>query len=313
MSGLLEAGTTSLLLATVAGFLGRLWWMFELASHFRVHLAGMLGGLFVIWWFFRRRRTAILCGVFAAVNAALVLPLLWPAAGVAPGAGSRLRLVAVNVHTANQRSDLVLEFLRGADADVILLMEVDDRWLSALEPLRGTHPHGIAEPRDDNFGIALFSRRPLTNCSVTELGLALVPSIEATLEWGGQAIQLLGTHPLPPGSAEYASLRNEQFLEIAAYVRRQARPTVVLGDLNATPWSPHFAGLLRDSGLRNSSQGRGLFASWPAWLPLGRIPLDHCLVPPAVQVVGKRLGPRIGSDHLPVVVDLQRFSGAADR
>lgn len=128
-------------------------------------------------------------------------------------------------------------------------MEVNARWMSALDALRTNYPQVIAEPREDNFGIALFSRLPLTNSEVVEFGPGEVPSITTTLEAGGQKVFLLGTHPLPPGSAENARLRNEQFREIATRIRRGARPAIVLGDLNSTPWSPYFDDLLRESGL----------------------------------------------------------------
>ncbi len=283
--------------------------MFELASHFRLHLAAVLGVLFVVWLIRRRWRLAVICGLSAGVNAFLVLSLLWPPAKVVSEDGMRLRLATINVHSANQRSDLVLEFLGSADVDVILLMEVNERWMSALESLHSAYPYYLAEPRDDDFGMALFSRRPLTNATVIELGGAELPSIEAEVVADNRRIHLLGTHPLPPGSAAYARLRNEQYRQIAAHVQNRSHPTVVFGDLNATPWSPYFADLLRDGGLQDSSQGLGLFGSWPAWLPFGRIPLDHCLVSPSIQVVGKRLGPSIGSDHLPLVVDLQMPEG----
>jgi endonuclease/exonuclease/phosphatase (EEP) superfamily protein YafD len=303
--GQLEVGVVLVCLATVTGFLGRLWWIFELTSHFRLHLALALGALAILWAIKRRWRLTAVCGVAAAVNAGLVSFLLWPADNPEATASPRLRLVALNVHTANQRSDLVLEFLRRADADVLLLMEVNERWLNALGSLRANYPHVIAESREDNFGIALFSRLPLTNMAVVEFGKAELPSITATIAVGGQGIFLLGTHPLPPGSAENAQLRNEQLRDMAAHVRRQTMPAIVLGDLNCTPWSPYFCELLRESGLKNSSQGRGLFGSWPAWLPCAKISLDHCLVAPSIHVSNKQLGPQVGSDHLPLVIDLQ--------
>jgi endonuclease/exonuclease/phosphatase (EEP) superfamily protein YafD len=34
-----------------------------------------------------------------------------------------------------------------------------------------------------------------------------------------------------------------------------------------------------------------------------RIPIDHCLVSPSVAIVDRRVGPPVGSDHLPVFVD----------
>jgi len=215
-----------------------------------------------------------------------------------------MRLVSLNVHTENEQRGLVLKYLQNADADIILLMEVNADWMTALQPLRITHPQVIAEPRDDNFGMALFSRLPLTNSSVVEIGQAEVPSITTTIDLGGQQVFLLGTHPLPPGSAAYAGLRNEQLREIARLIRRSQLPALVAGDLNCTPWSPYFSDLLRESGLKNLAPACGLYGSWPAWLPLARIPIDHCLVSPLLQVVGKQFGPPVGSDHLPLVIDL---------
>ena len=292
-------------LATATGFCGRLWWVFELTSHFRLHLALLLGALAVVWMGKRRWRIVALCGIGAAVNAVLVLRLLGPEEMTVMAAGPRLRLVAMNVHTENERSDLVLKFFCRTDADVILLMEVNEHWLHALASLRTNYPAVITEPREDNFGIALFSRLPLTNSAVVTIGNAKVPSFATTVEVGGQSAFLLGTHPLPPGSSENARLRNEQLQEIATRIRCCALPVIVFGDLNSTAWSPYFDELLRDSRLKNTSQGRGLFESWPAWLPLARIALDHCLVSASIRVINKQLGPSVGSDHLPVIVEVQ--------
>lgn len=299
--GLLEACSVLLATATFTGFLGRLWWIFELSAHFRVQLAVALFTLAGLWAWQGRWRTTAICTACATINGVLLLWLLCPTGEVA-AAGARLQLVSINVHTANQRSDLLLDFLRHADADVVLLMEVDDRWMDRLAPLAGEYPHRIANARDDNFGIALFSRTALTRASIVELGHAGVPSITAMVRFDGRDILLLGTHPLPPVTSQYAELRNDQLREIAAFVRRQTSPVIVIGDLNTTPWSPFFADLLADGRLRNTSEGRGLFASWPDWMPLARIPLDHCLVTEPIRVVDKRLGPEVGSDHLPVIV-----------
>ena len=305
ISGLMEVGGLLLCAATVAGFLARFWWVFELASHFRMHLAIGLAGLAAVLALKRRWRMASICGLCAALNAGLVLLVLLPAEMPGPQTGTRLRLVSLNVHTGNQRSDLVLKFLQTANADVILLMEVNETWMNALQSLRTNYPQVITRPRGDNFGIALFSRLPLTNSEVIGLGEARVPSIATTISVGGQPVFLLGTHPLPPVSAEYARLRNEQLQEIAALIRRKSMAAIVLGDLNCTPWSPYFTGLLHDSGLKNISPRRGLFGSWPTWLPFGRIPLDHGLVSQDIRIIEKRVGPPVGSDHLPLVLELQ--------
>ena len=58
------------------------------------------------------------------------------------------------------------------------------------------------------------------------------------------------------------------------------------------------------SGLHDSSQGRGPLPTWPADSPLLRIPLDHCFHSGDVRILAKRPGPDIGSDHLPLIIDL---------
>jgi endonuclease/exonuclease/phosphatase (EEP) superfamily protein YafD len=184
-------------------------------------------------------------------------------------------------------------------------MEVNERWMTVLSPLHTNYPHRLSAVREDDFGIALFSRIPLTNETVVDIGNTEVPSIIADIAVNEQTIHLVGTHPLPPGSPAYARLRNDQLVALANHVHNQKSPVILFGDLNVTPWSPYFADLLKHGGLQDTSQGRGLLGSWPAWLPGLRIPLDHCLISDPIRVINKQLGPGVGSDHLPVVVELQ--------
>jgi endonuclease/exonuclease/phosphatase (EEP) superfamily protein YafD len=250
------------------------------------------------WWL------AGACAVFALINGILVIVQFIPDRATPQNTGPSVKLVSINVHTSNQDTDRVLRFLEEVQPDLVLLMEVDQHWLNALDVVGSTYPFHISEPRDDNFGIALLSRLPLTNEALHYLGAAQVPSVAAEVHFDGGIFHLLGTHPLPPGSSIYARHRNEQLARIADHAREQHLPVVVLGDLNVTPWSPYFKEVLRDGELRDSAKGRGIMGSWPAGLPLLRIPLDHCLVSPSVQVTSRWLGPKAGGDHLPLVVEL---------
>lgn len=79
---------------------------------------------------------------------------------------------------------------------------------------------------------------------------------------------------------------------------------IVMGDLNATPWSRPFAWLRERTGLCDSRAGFGIQASFPAASALLRIPIDHLLASCPIGVRERRIGRDVGSDHLPVVVDL---------
>lgn len=254
----------------------------------------------------RRWRWSGLFAGFGAVNLALVMAIARPTAPAETVAtASRLRLLSINVHTANTRADLVIAEIRRTRPDVVLLMEVDEPWLKALAPLRTEFPTAIAQPRADNFGIALLARVAVEESDIIELGGAEVPSIAVTVRRGEGRLRLLGTHPVPPGNPTSSSARNDQLQAIAEWSRRQSGPLIVLGDLNVTPWSPHFATLLREGGLKLSRPSWGVAASWPTQFPAGlRIPLDHCLISTDLVVTRYETGEPVGSDHLPLLVEV---------
>ena len=62
----------------------------------------------------------------------------------------------------------------------------------------------------------------------------------------------------------------------------------------------------RRGGIVQGRGDRGLQPTWSAGLPyLVWIPIDHFLVGRDVRVLHREVSPRIGSDHLPVLVELR--------
>lgn len=298
----LDLPASGLLGVTLAGFLGRWHWLLDLTSHFRWYWL-----LATLVWFAvvsrRRSRPALACLVIAAVaNAAAILPYWLPLAGAA-AVGEPLEIVSLNVFADNEEHDRVLAYLRRRDADVVVLVEVDAAWARSVEALALLYPHRVVEPRDDMFGIAVLSKLPLERPRVAEVA-AGPPVILATLLWGGQGCLLVAAHPQAPISAAWSAGRDAQLAAIGDVAAAEPRPVIVAGDLNATPWSHGFRQLVRRRGLRDSALGRGLQATWNAryWAP--RIPIDHVVVSPEVQVISRTIGPDVGSDHLPVEATL---------
>ena len=84
---------------------------------------------------------------------------------------------------------------------------------------------------------------------------------------------------------------------------------IIAGDFNLTPWS--FTLRRLDTRLGLERRDRAIL-TWPArrrlrgvvapLLPV--LPIDHVYAGPAWRTVAVRRGPRLGSDHYPVVVDL---------
>ena len=263
----------------MAGFLASLHWVLELTCHFRVQYLAASFVCGVVLLFFRDYRWSVAALSGVLLNGAVVVP--WFVGGVtsAPTPSAKtFRVLLSNVFTNNRNSAALLKLIQSEAPDLVVLQEVDDRWVEEMQPLQGLFPHGKAIPRSDNFGIALWSRFPLTQVSDLTLSEIDVPSILAAFTWNGKPIFILATHPLPTGRKEGFEARNEQLNKIANLARDSQAPLAVIGDLNVTMFSPYYAKLMRDSQLTNARKGAGVLPTWPTFFPLLAIPLDHCLV-----------------------------------
>lgn len=294
--------------ASLLGHLGRHGLIFELMSHFRVQYALLLLVGAATLLALRSRRLAILTAAVGMTDVVAVWPYVMPARHAALAAvESRpsLRVLSQNVNTANDQFAQVLSLVEAEQPDVVLLLEVNARWMVQMRPLDASYPYHISSPRSDNFGIALWSRLELLEPRIEPMTETAVPTIIARINAPAGELRFVGTHPLPPVSSRYLALRNEQLGLIAAEAARRDLPTIVAGDLNITPWSPAFADLLRNGHLHNTSRGHGLQRTWPASNWLMRIPIDHVLVSSAVHATSRRVGPDVGSDHRAVIADLR--------
>lgn len=280
---------------------------FELLSHFQsqyllasLACLAVLGGL-------RRYRLAAGALVCVVASGTAVLPFVagpGSRAHAAAGGGADLRLLLLNVLKPNRHDGPVLDLVAGTDADVLVFVEVDAWWKRALEALAPDYPHCVFRPLDNNFGLAVFSRIPFDDTDVCVLGDAGRASACLRITVGGTPVSVMATHPCPPVTAQSFRLRNNQLEQVAAYLDTRG-PAILIGDINTTMWSPWYRRIERRTGMVNARLGHGVLPSWPTFLPAAaRIPIDQCLVTPDITVTGCRLGPPVGSDHLPLIVDV---------
>lgn len=289
--------------ATGLGFLGQFSWFFDLFSHFRVQLfvtLSLVAGLILIH---RELRASAIFGLCAIVNLCTIVPFYFGSAPASAAHPPSLRAMLVNVNTEAGQPDKVAKAIQQFNPDIVLLEEISDRWLSELSPALTPYLHSKAISREDNFGIGLFSKYPLITSAIHYIGDSEVPSVVAEIQSQGGRFTVIGTHPLPPVSAQNSRLRDEQLYLLADVVTKAESPVLLLGDLNATPWSYAFRRLVRESGLRDSSKGHGFQPTWPTFMQLLLIPIDHCLYGSGIHVTSKRVGPNVGSDHYPLIVE----------
>jgi endonuclease/exonuclease/phosphatase (EEP) superfamily protein YafD len=294
------------------GLLGHWHWFPDLFSHFRWQYF-TLCLLAVLWSLWRKRRKiAGVSLITLGLNAWLIGSLLGQTSFSVQSTISQesVRVASLNVLTSNQRHGEVLEYLRSCDADLIFLMEVDDVWSSAMEPLIATHPHHLVHPQSDNFGIALFSRLPLQELRVVhefqmgpDIGPYTKPSLTAHLQIGTRELHFYGIHPVPPAGRIAWYSRNNQLRAVAYQVAASKTPSLVMGDFNSTPWCEGMQSI-REAGSLD------FHSSSPPWQPTWRvtsvfaIPIDHTLSTSSLIITRRQIGPDVGSDHRPQLVEV---------
>jgi endonuclease/exonuclease/phosphatase (EEP) superfamily protein YafD len=292
-------------LGTVIAFFSSQHWFLELFCHFvPFYLLGVLCGLSILL-LLRSWRWAGLGLVCVLINLVHLVPWYVPLEGNNSATQTpNLRILHANVLTSNPSKSAFLTLVERTDPDIIVVQEVDAAWEGALQELNEDYPHSVCLARRDNFGIAQYSRiggaRDPERVRMGEIDL---PALMSTFQVNGRLLTLFNVHTLPPVGYGAARIRNQQIEALTALVAQHESSVIVSGDLNATPWSPHYARLEAEGKLNNTRKGFGVLGTWPTGLPL-KIPLDHVLVSSDIQTVSCRVGPHIGSDHLPLIVDL---------
>jgi endonuclease/exonuclease/phosphatase (EEP) superfamily protein YafD len=205
----------------------------------------------------------------------------------------------------------VVDYIRETDPDVVVLHEASLPWETAMESAGLGYEIAKSRSPDLIFGTLVLTK---TSAGVLTFGFSETAprAVEITTVVDGWEVPvtILASHPLAPTDAERASLRDAQLQFAAEWASDQSGPYMVVGDLNATPWSWPFRNLLSTGNLRNSQIGFGVQPSFAASSnPLFRVPIDHLVHSDALLVRQRRLGPPLGSDHFPLLVDLELVDG----
>ena len=215
----------------------------------------------------------------------------------------------------NRNADGLLEIVREKRPDVLLAVETDTWWESRLETLAPEYPFALKHPLENYYGMHLYSRIPLEDAEVRYLVEDETPSMFAGLNLPtGVRVDLHCAHPAPPSPTENPTAveRDAELVLVAREVQRNARPAIVIGDLNDVAWSATTRLFQKISGLLDPRIGRGMFSTYHASHPWLRWPLDHVFASSEFTLVCFERLRHFGSDHFPIFAAL-RYAPAARR
>jgi len=241
-----------------------------------------------------------------------------------------LNVVTFNVWGHNAQLKGAQEWFREVKADVILLQEIPEQYANYQIPeLADLYPYQVSQSTATRWWGNLFlSRYPIL--SVENLPGDGVPAQQRfTIDVDGQILAIYNVHfAMPIGASRLPQLKNHYVLQTALGYNNSARnaeiarllsrletelhPYIVAGDFNMSEDAVIYgkiADVMRDS-YREGSGGWG--GTWPISVvdelprftpPLLRV--DYIWYSGHFCVVEAQVGPRLGSDHLPLFAELE--------
>lgn len=302
-----------LILASVCGLfsltalLSEHYILFDLISHFRTQYLVLLVPVFILAVGKKHVFHAIVLFLPIAIHGYEVTHSIWPRSVNQTDDFSELRIFNANLLHRNDNYQFYLSKLNKVQPDIVALQEYTQHWHESLQATLKGYPYSVTHIKNSPFGIALFSRYPIAGGGVKIFREKRFPSIDVRVNVDGQLVRIVVIHPPPPTSTLFYQQRNALFEAVASDISGQDDHAILLGDLNATPWTKHFKKLEQVSGLSNARKGFGIRPSWPAGKFLLSIPIDHMLVSDRIQTLSFDTVDASGSDHHGILSDLRIY------
>lgn len=302
------------LVAALLALLGRIRPGFDIVAHFALagFLVSLLALVLALVTRMRGRWSPVaLAAAGALVWGSLIAPEYLRVLGqqrVAPQ-DETLTVMQFNLWGANVDPKGTAAAVLKVNADVLVLEETADSSFPIIQALKARYPYqtGCRDPYPCSTMI-LSKVAPLAS------GGYAIPFGRANMAWAtlpgkDGPFTVVGVHhswPNPIGA------QAQQVGWTAETLKQFDQSSLILaGDFNSTPWSRALKVQDRSFGLRRRTFA---VASWPARVfdrrpipfPAPLMPLDHVYAGEAWKTVAVRRGPRLGSDHYPVLVTLTR-------
>lgn len=290
-----------LAVATAAGFLDRVSWVFEPATVFRLQYAALLAAAGLLALALRQPYLVVAAVVLGGVNIAAISP--WQHAPRAAGssADSTLRVVAFNVKSGNHRYDQLAPLIARLHPDVLGLVELTPGWARAAKRASSrVRPRRLVVQRGA-YGMGLLSDTRPTSLRAQHFPADGPAVLIARFRVRDLPVTFVLVHVHTPFAG---SVHERELRALAAARPSLGSRLIVCGDFNTVSWSAQFQDFSRSAGLTDVFRGAWHGYSWPSWSPLLAVPLDHCLISNGLTVRDRHFGPSMGSDHFPLVVDV---------
>lgn len=239
------------------------------------------------------------------LSGALVVPeYLRPMTPLAPAdSPGQIKLIQFNAWRNNRSLPATIDWLAAQDADIIVLEEAEYIGTALHKRLPDYHVTCAG------CTVSIFSKAVPVASDVPIPAEQMVrpPVAGATFRDARGEFTVFGVHYVWPVHGGFQQAQGRVIARMLAHFPKQR--LILTGDLNSTPWS--FSRRREDALFGLERRTRALF-TWPVrdtpikgmetLFPL--LPIDQIYAGPGWRTVKVERGPRLGSDHYPVIITL---------
>jgi len=299
--------TVGVLVAPLLGrWFGESFFLCELLSHFPVQYAGLSGLLTAFWLGKSRWRMAFLSLLALILNGSLCIS---PFLATPPPPMTRqpdLRVFQANVLYTRTDYQPIIDTIRRLKPDFFVLQEMTPDGYRAVSALKNEYPYQDSIWAKGPCYIMVGSRTPFTTDSTAEQSHEVM-FLTSTVR--GKAMSLLSVHTRTPLLPSWFEQRNRQLRFVADKLAHVKHPAVLIGDFNTSIFSPVYQHEFIDRRtsplpITACRTNFGWTPTWPSFLPLLYIPIDHAFVNTGYKTANFRTLLTPGSDHRGICVDL---------
>lgn len=218
----------------------------------------------------------------------------------------------LNFNTEFQHNDKVgslISFCKKVNPDIVVLTESSKDFVNAMEELE--YPSVMSVLKSP--GISVFSKYPFKGSQIYYPSKSKHPQVHFQIEKNNKIINIAAIHFSARQTLDGYNERKNELEALKSQLKKMPYSTIVAGDTNCSNWSSSIRSFLKNTDLKDSQEGFMTLPTWPARtgkvIPSFFIPpfvaIDNVFLTKDFCVLERRVGPALGSDHMPIFTKLQ--------
>ncbi|MGI9585489.1 MAG: endonuclease/exonuclease/phosphatase family protein [Acidimicrobiia bacterium] len=299
--------------ATVAGFFGSMWWVFDLAANFRWQML-WIALICAILYALTAKGIATVVFIGAVVVNGFVIAPAWIGSQPAGTGEDGVTIVQVDMFGGVEDTEHALRWLFDTEADVIVASGVTTGRMEALTVEGSPYQVLVSPESEDHSGQVILARADLPVTTTLTEGFA-EPVYTVSIPSGNTTIDLVTGWGRIASDSTRALQLEARLATIESVISESSNPVTVVGDLGATRFTHGMRTLRSTTGVRDATEGSGYLSTWPVsdlpvvggWVG---IPIDVVLMSAELTPLELTTGPDIGVSHLPVTVTVGPTNGS---